>query len=137
MSLSATSPHSTPAGTAPPPPPWAAVPLPDHSFGEEIFPNIQHEPPLVQFEAITSHPWFIHDSHPLGCAVLMPGVQAEFRSGVRWPLCSFGQQSPLLLKKNSSDKETFLIFFLVHSAALATKRQNKLSAGSWRCWPLP
>ena len=36
--------------------PWAAVPVPDHSFGEEFFPNIQPDQPLVQCEAITSHP---------------------------------------------------------------------------------
>ena len=33
------------------PPPWAA-----HSFREEIFPNIQHESPLAQLEAIPSNP---------------------------------------------------------------------------------
>jgi len=30
--------------------------MPDHSFSEEIFPNIQSEPPLMQLEAISSHP---------------------------------------------------------------------------------
>jgi len=33
-----------------------AVPLPDHSFGEEIFPNIPSESPIGQLEAIPSHP---------------------------------------------------------------------------------
>ena len=28
----------------------------DNPFGEEIFPNIQTKPPLVQLEAISSHP---------------------------------------------------------------------------------
>lgn len=34
------------------------VPLPmlDHSFTDEIFPNIQPEPPLMQLEAICSRP---------------------------------------------------------------------------------
>ena len=29
--------------------------MPDHSFREESFPDIQPEPPLAQLEAITSH----------------------------------------------------------------------------------
>ena len=29
--------------------------MPDNSFHEEMFPNIQSEPPLVQLEAISSH----------------------------------------------------------------------------------
>ena len=28
----------------------------DHSFSKEIFPNIQSKPPLMQLEAIASHP---------------------------------------------------------------------------------
>jgi len=32
------------------------IPAPDHSFREEIFPNVQCESPLVQLEAIPSHP---------------------------------------------------------------------------------
>ena len=36
----------TPPWTVTPPPPWAAVPLQHCSFGEEMFPNIQPEPPL-------------------------------------------------------------------------------------------
>jgi len=28
----------------------------DHSFGTEVFPNIQSKPPLMQLEAIDSHP---------------------------------------------------------------------------------
>jgi len=38
------------------PPPCAAIPVPDHSFGEEIFPNIQPEPLLVQLDATPSRP---------------------------------------------------------------------------------
>ena len=33
--------------------PGQPVPVPDHCFGE-VFPNIQPEPPLMQFEAIPS-----------------------------------------------------------------------------------
>ena len=36
------------------PTPWAKFPVPDHFFGEEILPNIQPEPPLVQPEVILS-----------------------------------------------------------------------------------
>ena len=39
-----------------PPLPWAACLVLDNSFGEGIFPNIQSKPPLVQFEAVSSHP---------------------------------------------------------------------------------
>ena len=28
----------------------------DNPFGEEVFPNIQSKPPLVQLEAVSSHP---------------------------------------------------------------------------------
>jgi len=30
--------------------------MPDHSFSKEIFPNIQSKRPLMQLEAISSHP---------------------------------------------------------------------------------
>jgi len=30
--------------------------MPNHAFGEGIFPNIQPEPPLAQCEAVASHP---------------------------------------------------------------------------------
>jgi len=38
-----------------PPLPWAACSLLYKSFGEEIFPNIQSEPPLGQLEAFSSY----------------------------------------------------------------------------------
>jgi len=37
------------------------VPLHHHYFREEIFPNIQPEPPLAQLEAITSAPHLSRD----------------------------------------------------------------------------
>jgi len=33
--------------------PGQPVPMPDHSFSREIFPNIQSKPPLMQLEAIS------------------------------------------------------------------------------------
>ncbi|KAK4830127.1 LOW QUALITY PROTEIN: hypothetical protein QYF61_008554 [Mycteria americana] len=36
--------------------PGQPVPMLDHPFGEEIFPNIQSKPPLAQLEAISSRP---------------------------------------------------------------------------------
>jgi len=39
-----------------PPLPWAACSNADHSSSEEIFPNIQSKPPLMQLEAIASRP---------------------------------------------------------------------------------
>ena len=35
--------------------PGQPVPMPDHSFSKEIFPNVQSESPLTQLEAIASH----------------------------------------------------------------------------------
>lgn len=36
--------------------PTTAVPMPEHPSAEEIFPNIQPKPPLVQLETILSNP---------------------------------------------------------------------------------
>ena len=36
--------------------PRQPVPAPDDSFGEEIFPHVQPEPPMAQFKAIPSCP---------------------------------------------------------------------------------
>ena len=36
--------------------PGQPVPMPDYSLSKEIFPNIQSKPPLMQLEAIASHP---------------------------------------------------------------------------------
>ena len=36
--------------------PGQPVPMPEHSFSKEIFPNIQSKPPLRQLQAIASHP---------------------------------------------------------------------------------
>jgi len=36
--------------------PGQSVPMSDHSFSKEIFPNIQSEPPLTQLEAIAFRP---------------------------------------------------------------------------------
>jgi len=44
------------------------VSTPDHSFGEEIFPDIQLEPLLAQLEAIPSSPiasYMGEDANPL------------------------------------------------------------------------
>ena len=43
-------------GTATPPPPWAAIPVPDHPLREKAFPYVQPKPPLVQLVAISSGP---------------------------------------------------------------------------------
>lgn len=38
-----------------PPPPGQCVPMLNHSFHEEILPNVQPEPFLVQLEDMSSH----------------------------------------------------------------------------------
>jgi len=40
--------------------PRQPVSEPDHSFGEQVFPNIQTEPPLVYLEAIPFRPISCH-----------------------------------------------------------------------------
>ena len=47
---------STLPGTVTPPPPWAAIPVPDHSLREKVFPYVQFKPPLVQLVAISLGP---------------------------------------------------------------------------------
>jgi len=37
-------------------PPGQPVPMPDHSFSKEFFPNTQSKPPLTQLKAIASRP---------------------------------------------------------------------------------
>jgi len=39
-----------------PPPPGQPIPVPDHFMGEEFFPNVQPESPLMQLEATPSSP---------------------------------------------------------------------------------
>ena len=41
---------------ATPPPPWAAIPTPDHPLREKVFPYVQPKPALVQLVAISSRP---------------------------------------------------------------------------------
>ena len=38
------------------PPLWQPVPMLDHSFSKEIFPNVLSKPLLMQREAVSSHP---------------------------------------------------------------------------------
>jgi len=40
--------------------PGQRIPMPFHSFSEEIFPNIKSKPPLTQLEAIASCPIAIY-----------------------------------------------------------------------------
>lgn len=78
-------------------PTWP-VPLPDHSFYEEILLNVQPEPPLMQFEAISSHPiadnW---DMRPTPAS-----LQPPFRELKRAIRCSLSPN----LNKLSSDSMT-------------------------------
>ena len=53
--------------------PGQTVSMPDHSFGENIFPNIQLEYPLAQFKAIPSHPVAGRRGQPLFCHNLPSG----------------------------------------------------------------
>ena len=66
---------SAPPWTVTPPPPCAAVPMHHRSFGGEIIPNIQPEPPPVQVEATPSHPIAVTGSRggPLPHHNLLPG----------------------------------------------------------------
>jgi len=63
--------------------------MPDHSFSEEIFPNIQSKPPLMQLEAIASRPiagYFGEETSPTAFITgspLLPTKSLQFHHSLR------------------------------------------------------
>ena len=45
--------------------------MPDHSFSNEFFPNIQSEPPLTQLEVIACRPKFLNEFKVTGETMCM------------------------------------------------------------------
>lgn len=65
-----------PRPSSPPPgmgTPHVAAPLPHHSFGEEIFPTTQPNPPPAQLKAIPFHPSSLAQSCPLSSVLESAG----------------------------------------------------------------
>jgi len=63
--------------------PEQPIPVPDHSFREEVFPNIQNESPLTQLVAIPSHP--IASCFTVNTALIIVGRTADAKA----KMCDF------------------------------------------------
>ncbi|KAK4823326.1 hypothetical protein QYF61_000928 [Mycteria americana] len=74
---------------------WQPVPMLDNRLGEEIFPNIQSEPPLVQLKAISSCPMACYLGEETDPHLSTTSFQAVVESNKVSP------QTPLLQAKQS------------------------------------
>jgi len=54
--------------------------MPDHSFCEDIFPNMQSEPPLMQVEAIASRPFAGYLGEETNTHLTTPSCQGAVES---------------------------------------------------------
>jgi len=81
--------------------PGQPVPMPDHSFSKEIFPNIKPKPPLTQPEAISSRPiaGYLGDQHPPHYTLLAGSCRERY--GL--PSASSRLNSPSSLSYSSQD----------------------------------
>jgi len=77
--------------------------MPDNAFGEEIFPNIQSKPPLMQLEAISSCPIAGY----LGEETNTSLATTSFQVGVEGNKVS--PQPPLLQTKQPQFPQTLLV----------------------------
>jgi len=77
--------------------------MPDHSFSEEIFPNIQSKPPLTQLESISSHPIADYLGEETNSHLATPSCQAVVESDKVSP------QPPLLQTKQLQLPQPLLI----------------------------
>ncbi|KAK4826124.1 LOW QUALITY PROTEIN: hypothetical protein QYF61_005276 [Mycteria americana] len=83
--------------------PGQLVPMLDNPFGEEIFPNIQSKPPLVQLEAISSRPITCYLGEETNAHLATASFQAVVESNKVSP------QPPLLQAKQSQLPQPLLI----------------------------
>jgi len=60
--------------------------MPDHSFGKEIFPNVQSKPPLTQLEATASPPIASYLGEETNTRLTIPSFQVVVESD---KLCMF------------------------------------------------
>jgi len=58
--------------------PGQPVPVPDHSFSKEIFPNNQSKPPLKQLEAIASRPIISYLGEETNTCLTTTSFQEDF-----------------------------------------------------------
>ena len=86
-----------------PPPPWAAHFSPDHSFGEETFPDIQLESHLEQREAIPSDPIYGYSGEEVGPHLATTSFQEVVKNNKVSP------EPPHLQTEQSQLPQPFLI----------------------------
>jgi len=84
-------------------PPGQTVPIPHHSFWEEILPHIQPEPSLVQLKAITSHCITNYLGKEANSHLVTTSFQVALESDKVSP------EPPLLQTKQSQFPQLFLI----------------------------
>jgi len=76
--------------------------MPDHCFNEEVFPNVRSKPPLIQLEAIASHPVTSY-AEETNIHLITTSFQAVVESEKVSP------QPPLLQTKQSQFPQPLLI----------------------------
>ncbi|XP_040556846.1 NADH dehydrogenase [ubiquinone] iron-sulfur protein 3, mitochondrial isoform X1 [Gallus gallus] len=91
-----------PPGMESPLPPWQPAPTPNHPFHEKIHPHTQPKPPLVQLEALSSHPITFHTrrvtTNPSHCNLLSATVRPKNEVEQK-QLCAFGEYVAEILPK--------------------------------------
>ena len=87
--------------------PGQLILVPDHSFGEEIFPNIQPEPSPMQLEAIPSHPIASHVEKETNLHFATTSFQVVVESNKVSP------ELPLLQTKQSQFPQSLLLSFVL------------------------
>ena len=83
--------------------PGQPVPMSDHSFSKEIFPNIQSKPPLMQLEAIASRPVASYLGKETNTRLTTPSFQVAVGSDEVSP------QPPLLQTKQPQLPQLLLL----------------------------
>ncbi|KAK4827063.1 hypothetical protein QYF61_013704, partial [Mycteria americana] len=79
------------------------VPMLDNPFGEDVFPNIQSKPPLVQLDAIYSHPIICYSGEDTNTHLATTSFQVAVESNKVSP------QPPLLQAKQPQFPQLLLI----------------------------
>ena len=93
--------------------PGQPVPMLDHSFSKEIFPNIQPKPPLTQLEAISSRPISSCFGEETNTCLTTTSFEVAVASGKVSP------QSPLLQTKSQLPQPLLIFLRLTYQLLLA------------------
>ncbi|KAK4824091.1 hypothetical protein QYF61_010602 [Mycteria americana] len=104
--------------------PQQTVPMLDHHFSKETFPNIQSKPPLARVEAISSHPITRYLGEETNTHLTTPSFQVVVESNKVSP------QPPLLQTKQTQFPQPLLIRLDFQRAIMPL---NDLSAGKEAC----